>query len=500
MNLKYKILSITCIISLFMVSACNDSILNKTNPNELSPETFFESEAQLRDATNSVYAILQSLPMYARQYFFSNDLMGQEATGLGSLGADLREYIDYTWTSSNGNISGLWNVLYQGIHKANFVIGNSDKVPEAAISAAQRKQYLGEAKFLRANYYFELVSRWGDVPLLQEIATTAEGLPRSPASEVWTLIQADLDDAANNLLMTKDELGVDNLGRATKGAAYALKGKVHLFRGQHQEAADAFSKVSGYSLVDNYFDNFMEETEHNSESIFEVQFNGSYGGANSWGSDGSGVAEVTFRSQEYGFNAWRNVIPSPDLLAEFEANDPRYGFSFYSDGDLFNNDQDVVTAFGNVADDNPNWKKYQQQYNSGGSNTQCGINFRVIRYADVLLMWAEALNELDQRPEAIAKMNMVRNRVSVSMPNYGTPAMDAIYPAGTKAEVFNAIVHERQVELCGEQVRYRDIQRWGIAKDVVPNYTVGKHELWPIPLTEIDANESISSADQNPGY
>lgn len=500
MNLTYKIVSITCIISLIMVSACNDSILNKTNPNELSPETFFESEAQLRDATNAVYTILQSNPLYTRQYFFSNDLMAQECEGLGSLGADLREYIDYTWSSSNGNIQGAWNAFYQGIHKANFVIGNYDKVPETAISPAQRNQYLGEAKFLRANYYFELVSRWGDVPLLSEIAIVADGLPRSPASEVWSLIQADLDDAANNLLMTKDALGIDNLGRATKGAAFALKGKVHLFRGENQEATEAFAKVSGYSLVDNYFDNFMEETEHNSESIFEVQFNGTYGGSGSWGSDGSGIAEVTFRSIEYGFNAWRNVIPSQSLLNEFEANDPRYGFNFYSDGDLFNNAQDTVKAFGNVADDKPSWKKYQQQYNTGGSDANSGINFRVIRYADVLLMWAEALNELDQRGPAIEKMNMVRARPSVDMPLYGTPEMDTTYPVGTKSEVFNAIVHERMVELCGEQTRYRDIQRWGIAKDVVPNYQVGKHELWPIPLTEIDANEAISNGDQNPGF
>lgn len=500
MNSTYKILSITCLISFFIVSACNDSILNKSNPNELSPETFFESEAQLRDATNVIYACMQSKAMYARQYFFSNDLMAQECEGLGSLGGDLREYIDYTWTSSNANIKRLWDIQYQGIHKANFVIGNADRVPEAAISDAQRKQFLGEAKFLRANYYFELVTRWGDIPLLKEIATSAEGLPRSPASEVWALIQEDLNDAANNLLMTKDALGVDNLGRATKGAAYALKGKVHLFRRQYQEAADAFAKVSGYSLMDNYFDNFMEETEHNSESIFEVQFNGTYGGSGSWGDNANGVAEVTFRSQEYGFNAWRNVVVSQTLLNEFEANDPRIGFNFYQDGDLFNNEQDTIKAFGNVADDKPNWKKYQQQYGSSGSNTASGINFRIIRYADVLLMWAEALNELDQRPLAIEKMNMVRNRPTVMMPNYGTPEMDAIYPVGTKLEVFNAIVHERQVELCGEQARYRDIQRWGIAKDVVPNYVVGKHEFWPLPITEIDANEAISSADQNPGF
>lgn len=500
MNSTYKILSITCIFCLFMVSACNDSILNKSNPNELSPETFFESETQLRDATNVIYAPMQSKAMYGRQYFFSNDLMAQECEGLGSLGGDLREYIDHTWTSSHSAVQTQWNNKYQGIHKANFVIGNIDKVPETAISTEQRKQYLGEAKFLRANYYFELVSRWGDVPLLKEIATSAEGLPRSPALEIWTLIQEDLNDAATNLLMTKDALGADNYGRATKGAAFALKGKVHLFRGQYQEAADAFAKVTGYSLVDNYFDNFMEETEHNSESIFEVNFDGSYGGGNSWGDNADGTAEVTFRSQEYGFNAWRNVVVSQSLLNEFEAGDPRIGFSFYQDGDLFNNGTETIVAFGNVADDKPNWKKYQQQYGAGGSNTASGINFRVIRYADVLLMWAEALNELGQSSEAIARMNMVRARPSVNMPLYGTPAMDAIYPVGTQAEIFNAIVHERQVELCGEQVRYRDIQRWGIAKDIVPNYVVGKHELWPIPLGEIDANEAISSTDQNSGY
>ena len=296
----------------------------------------------------------------------------------------------------------------------------------------------------------------------------------------------------------------EEFGRATKGAANALLGRVHLFRGDYNAARTALLRVNvndQYRLVDNFYDNFMDETQDNEESVFDVMFSNKYGGADSWGTTGSGIAEVTFRGQEYGIT-WFNVYPSDMTLDEFEAGDPRYADSFWSNGDILDPNGEAVPAdipLGRRAA----WKKYSQYYKQLNSDTQSGINFRVIRYADVLLMLAECENEVGTAADAIAYLNEVRNRPSVSMPNYGTPAMDAAgYPVTSKEEIFNAIVHERQVELCGEQVRMNDLIRWGLDADVLApfGYNNQKHNLFPIPQNEIDANEMLTQADQNPGY
>ena len=172
--------------------------------------------------------------------------------------------------------------------------------------------------------------------------------------------------------------------------------------------------------------------------------------------------EVTFRGQEYGPNAWRNVIPSVSLLDEYEKtangdpkDDPRYTESFYFIGDTyFNNTRTITDMQGN----NPkiSWKKYQRIYKAADEEQRSGINMRIMRYTEVLLNLAECENALGNDAEAIDLMNEVRSRPGIEMPPYPT----AKYPANTPAEVFRAIVHERRVELAGEQVRNRDLLRW----------------------------------------
>lgn len=496
-----KLFITTLTIGVIAFTACNESKLSLTNPNDLSAETYFKTEAQLTSAVNAIYANLQTRGYYARRYFFMNDLMSQECFGLGSLESTLRAYIDYTFDPANPGFQFFWESSYQGIAKANFVIANEDKFEN--ISDEMKAKRLGEAHYMRAHYYFELVSRFGDVPLITEPATAPKGLPRVSKEEVYQLILSDLSDAIS-MLPEKDPSDAPSLGRANKGAAQALKGMVHLFRKEYAQAKVEFDAVINgpYSLVDDYYDNFKEETEHNAESIFEIQFNDAWGGAGSWGTAGTGVAEVTFRGMEYGFNAWRNVIPSQELLDEFEPDDPRYKYSFYSPGDTYGaNDEFVIEAYVTIPDSLASWRKYQRYYKQEKENMQSGVNFRFMRLANVLLMQAEVLANLNELGGAIALMNQVRERPSVNMPFYGTPEMDARgYPVDTQEEVMKAIRHERMVELAGEQVRYRDIIRWGLGPQVVPNFVTGKHELWPIPQSEIDANPDISNADQNPGY
>lgn len=488
-------------IGVIAFSGCNESKLALTNPNDLSAETYFKTEAQLTSAVNAIYANLQTRGYYARRYFFMNDLMSQECFGLGSLESTLRAYIDHSFDPANPGFQFFWESSYQGIAKANFVISNEENFEN--ISDELKKKRLGEAHYLRAHYYFELVSRFGDVPMITEPATAPIGLPRVPKEVVYQLILSDLTQAIN-MLPEKDISNAASLGRATKGAAHALKGMVHLFRKEYNEAKTDFQAVidGPYALVDNYFDNFMEETEHNTESIFEIQFNNAWGGAGSWGTAGTGVAEVTFRGMEYGFSAWRNVIPSQVLLDEFEDDDPRYGFTFYAPGDTYGaNNEFTLEAFVTIPDDLPSWKKYQRYYKQEKEDMQSGINFRFMRLANVLLMQAEVLANLDDLSGAIALMNQVRARPSVNLPLYGTSEMDSRgYPVDTKENVIKAMQHEKMVELAGEQIRYRDIIRWGLGPVVIPNFTAGKNELWPIPQSEIDANSEMTNNDQNPGY
>jgi len=488
------------LVFLISFNSCNDK-LELTNPSQSSPETFMETAAQVQAAVNAVYANLQTRGLYARHMFFSMDNMAHENAGNPQLESDKLQYLEFTFDASHGAIRAFWESCYRGINKANYVLGNEERIneiPDEQIPQATKDNYIGEVKFLRAYYYFLLVSRYGSVPLITSVPETGDGTPKSSVEEVYQQVISDLEDAAAGLFDKTDD-GYEN-GRASKGAAYALLGKVHLYRGEYQEAKDAFENVLGeYSLVDDYRDNFLEETEHNDESIFEVEYQEDLGTADMWNSDasGEGLTEATFRGQEYGWNDWFNVYPSDDLLNEYEAGDPRYVDNFYSNGETFAGGT-VSLPLSRVA----GWKKYQNYYKEANENLYSSINFRIIRYADVLLMMAEIENEMDNPTEAINYLNMVRDRPSTSMPNYGTTEMDALYPVGTKGEIFDAIVHERKVELAGEQARFPDLVRWGMAADVLGQYgfVAGKHEVFPIPQNEINSNNALTNSDQNSGY
>lgn len=494
---KYKI--IFSVFTLFaasvLISACSEKDLELTNPNGLSPETFFKNETQVQSAVNAAYANLQTRGLYTRHMFFSMDNMAHENAGNTQLESDKRQYLDFSFDSSHGAIADYWDTCFRGINKANFVIGNEERINEiddSALSQTLKAKFNGEAKFLRALYNFLLVTRYGNIPLITEIPETTAGIGLSSADAVYDLIISDLKAASTSLL----EKGAEANGRATKGAAIALLGKVYLFRGEHGLALAEFNKLTGYSLEPNYFDNFMEETEHGVESIFEIEYDDNLGTSAMWASSvtGAGPNEATFRGQEYGFRAWFNVYPSDDLLDEYEAGDTRYGDNFYSVGDVFADGALTVEASDLTADAlrRAGWKKYQNYYKVANEDTESGINFKYLRYADVLLMMAECENEVGTQDNAVGYINEVRKRTSLGDLPMGM----------SKTAVFDAIVHERKVEFPCEQIRFNDIVRWGNASTELAgtNFQVGKHELWPIPDREISSNEAISSADQNPGY
>jgi len=494
--------NIIYILALFIVlmTSCSESALNYTDPNSMSSETFPQTEAELVAGINSIYSPLQSFGLYSRYIPYMFDNMGHDSEKAGNLSADLQDFLNFTFTPSNNDIYLYWKNCYNGIFRANMILDQEERVSTIeGITDEMKNKYLGEARFLRAFYYFMLTSRFGDIPLYMTSEVGPEGLPKSSQEKVYDLIIDDLTKSIS-ILRKKSE---EDSWRANVGAAQGLLGKVYLYRKDYDNAKivfDALITGGEYSLVDDYFDNFKSETEHNSESLFEARFKDEYNrgwGAPGWsGFDGG---DVTLRSIEYGIGGWHNVNPSDALVDQFEDNDPRTEACFYFPGSSFGISGAVVTQE-QIGAQKAAWRKYQLTYKQDSEGPASDINFRVIRYADILLMSAEVENELGNLQPAIKLLNQVRNRVS--MPEYGSSEMNAIYPVATKEEVFAAIVHERQIELAGEQSRFPDLVRWGLAEQVLGDYgfKTGKHEIFPIPQVEINTNQSLTADDQNPGY
>lgn len=487
---------VVVLLGILTINSCNDSDLELTNPNQLSPETFFKSEAQVQSSVNAAYANLQTRGLYARHIFFALDNMAQENKGNPQLEGNKKPFLDFSFDASSDIIQFYWETCFLGISKANFVLDNEDKIqalPNSVLTQEKKNKFLGEAHFLRAYYYFLLVPRFGDLPLYTK--QTIEGAPRSPKADIYKLIEADFDFASKNLLSKT----VEDKGRATKEAAFAYLGKALLYQKKYDEALAAFTKVTGFSLESNFYNNFMDETEHGPESIFEIEYDEKLGVADKWGSDtaGDGVAESTLRGQEYGNLGWYNVYPSDDILDEYEANDKRFGDTFYVPGSKYNNGANTMTAANFSSSEGlrrAGWKKYQNYYKRTDENLDSSINFKVMRYSDVLLMMAEceSMRAGGVQATAIGYINQVRSRAGVTL----------LATTLTKDQVFTALIHERKVELAGEQVRFDDIIRWGIASTELAGtgFKAGRSELWPIPNRETSSNPNIKPSNNNPGY
>ncbi|HKZ39018.1 MAG TPA: RagB/SusD family nutrient uptake outer membrane protein [Chryseolinea sp.] len=499
-------------IGIFAVCfSCNEDALDKQNPNEFTPDTFYKTDIQLVGAVNAAYSSLQSLDLVCREYFFVHDLRSDDmGSGGGQLETPRAQLLTGTHDPSNSLLLSVWKGWYRLIHQANQVIEIVPTAPTETTTEAMRSRVVGEAKFLRALAYMDLVVLFGGVPLMETyVKKVGEDKPRASVDQVYSLIISDLEDAIAQLPL-KSGYDASNIGRANKQAAQALLARAHMQQGDYNlakpllDAIISSGEFSAWKTIP-YIENFREEMEFNAESLFEVAFSYDFGGS-SWDGSGQGTqTEVTFRGQEYGPNAWRNVIPSVSLLEEYEKvakgdpkDDPRYTDSFYFIGDKYHNDTKTIT---DMQGNNPkiSWKKYQRIYKAADEEARSGINMRVIRFTEVLLSLAECENALGNDAEAIDLLNEVRSRPGVEMPPYPT----ANYPVNTPAEVFRAIVHERRVELAGEQIRNRDILRWRSLNKLPSepiSYFTPKHALAPIPQQEIDNNAALSQADQNPEY
>lgn len=504
---QIKYTTFILLVLLGFLTAC-DNELEKVNPNNVEVKFYYSNTNEITAAVNATYAVLQDPQLVSREWFFVNDLRSDDmATGGGQLETPRYQLLIGTNDAANFVATQFWNGLHGVIHRANAII---EYGPDAETTSASDEELLnqriGEAKFLRAWAYFELVSIWGQVPLYETtVKSVNDSKPVAAIDDVYASLIGNLNDAIAVLPVTQADAG-----RVTKGSARALLAKAYMQKGDYTNARAQLDAIinsadNPYRLVDNYNDNFMEETEYNAESVFEVGFrdaNGNYG----WGYNQGDVqgSETTVHNQEINPTTWGNLIPSLSLLKEFEAGDPRYKFSFYEPGDMIASGALEESSF-NVASTTINgvtkkvgWRKHTILYKNTQSYYPSGNNERVIRYAEVLLMMAECVNETGGSQEEVLKyLNQVRARPTVNMPLYGTAGMNAIFPVATKDDRFKAIVHEKRVELAGEEIRNKDILRWRkqgklnlIGGEPISYYTPA-YEFLPIPQQEVDNNPNI---------
>ncbi len=479
---KRKITMLGCVLALSGLYSCKEDFLDVDPQGQPRSEDFFVTPEHAVQAVNAIYGNLREWKLAA----FANLAVTNIASDNADKGSDpgdatfMNDFDNFTFTSTQFILNDYWSGQYQGINLTNQALAN---IPNISMDQQLQQRLLAEAKFLRAHHYFNLVRAFGDVPLITRPPQTGEELNpvRAPKEQVYQQIMTDLQEAAAVL---PANYNAANVGRATKGAALTLLAKVNLYQKNWQQVLDLTNQVMGmgYSLTPNYYDVFRISGENNSESIFEVQAQtlpGNCGASNiQW-------AEVQGVRGQFG---WGFAIPSEDLVNAYEAYDVRKDATILFRGE--------TTPEGDkIREDAPNPYYNQKAYVPSFVSRDCGYgkdqNMRILRYAEVLLMHAEAANELGMTAEALNSLNKVRVRAE----------LDPIESA-TQQELRNMIWQERRVELALEGDRFFDLVRQGRAAEVLQaagkQFTKGKNEVYAIPQSQIDL--SGGTLTQNPGY
>jgi hypothetical protein len=476
-------------IMLTLNHSCTDFLTEELR-GSFSSETFYQNDKQALQAVNGVYhAIAFSNPDNAIWIF--GDVASDDAVKGGNPG-DQSEitYIDeFTADANNGMVSDYWSFAYEAIARANNVIAN---VPAVEMDETVKNRIIGEAKFIRAYSYFNLVNIFGKVPLklLPQLTYEAIHVPLSEVPDIYAQIEQDLTDATAVLPVSYT---ASDIGRVTKGAALGLLGKASLFQGNWSAAIGYFQQLEAlgiYSLLPDYTDIFRLANENSSESIFEIQH---LTGQNPM--TGSALNQWFAPAPEggYYFNA-----PTQFLVDAFEKSttgevDPRLDVSIGRDGQVWLNGE---IFNGSLSPTGFLTKKHQQPLAEVPSSLKGDgdLNYIYLRYADVLLMKAEAFNEINNADSAKANLNRVRQRARASFK--GTLPADLLADITTSDQSLlrTAIQKERRVELAQEFHRYFDLMRWGKAyaeAALGPDFNYETKRYLPIPQAEIDANQGI---------
>lgn len=457
-------------------------------------ENFFETPADYERALIGAYDLLQAsfVHLWIGEIASDNAIAGGESV---TDTEGLHQIENMSHDATNQELRNVFRWNYAGITRANYILEHENK-----IDFEGKAEIIAQTKFLRGYYYFQLVKFFGDVPLVVDQRLGAEEVTeteRTNKTTVYQQIETDLSAAANTLEWTNPVKG-----RITKGAALGLLGKVYLYQGKYDQAVTTFDEIivnGPYSLIADYTELFSVDNENHSEVVFDVQYSGAEGGGYGClicleGNAAPGFQGIRqYDGPVYGDGNSYN-LPTQDLYDAFNNADPRRDATIL-DIDEFISQQSnpgsikyAVGGGGHTGYYNNKYIKRKGEIGLPDNDLTSPVNYLVIRYADVLLMAAEAHTQSGLGSEASAQsyLNQVRTRV-------GMPAINA-----SGNDLYNAILAERRLELSGEGHRFFDLVRTNRAAQEIEGFIPNKHELFPIPQVEI--NLAGGNWSQNPGY
>lgn len=474
-------------LSAYFFSGCSNDYLDVDQTESISTKDIelFNNDEGAATFVTAIYSKFLDWNMTSFSWIGLSSIASDDAdkgSSPGDTGSDKDLMDALTYNASTPSTSEIFAANYEGINRCNQALSIIPQLDKA--DSALRARLLGEAKFLRAFMYFTLVKTYGGVPIIDYLPNPSSEedrvmqLTRKSSEEVYAYIENDLNDAIA-ALPNKSAYPASERGRASKGAAYALLAKINLYQENWQKVVDNCNLVTGYSIVSDYASMYRLAGENDAESIFEIQGTGSVpakgisGYSNTQGARGAG-------GWGWGFNT-----PSVSLVNAYEEGDVRKGATIIFAGTTLYDGRVVPLT---VENPRYNYKAYSSAFTDGW---ETDTNIKYLRYAEVLLMKAEALNELGQTTEAIPLLNQIRTRAGLA----NTTAV-------SQGDVRTAIWKERRVEMAMEHDRFFDLVRTGQAQAAFAvdgkTFVTGKHELFPLPQAFIAQTGGLST--QNPGY
>ncbi|PIQ32256.1 MAG: RagB/SusD family nutrient uptake outer membrane protein [Bacteroidetes bacterium CG18_big_fil_WC_8_21_14_2_50_41_14] len=478
-----KIFIFTVILIMLFSWSCNKQL--ELEPHKIYYDNFYQSEQDAISAINATYSLLTYVNQYNSYLWLIQDVGSDDCNARESLNdPNIHQFNDYNLQSTNTYLQGIWQGSYLGISRANIVL---QKVPDIKMDSTKKTQILGEARFLRGLFYFNLVRLFGDVPLVltpisSDLTDEEVYLKRTDKSLVYDQIIEDFTLAAQGC--PKAYYQSTEKGRATKGAALGMLAKTQLTLKQWDQAASTCNQVMDLGVYDlwvDFTDNFKDARRNGKESVFAAQF---YKGETSQNNQIviSGLPFV-----QGVFNAGVEImLPTEDLLNSFEEGDYRKEATFF--------DHYWYDTF-----DPHIYKHWDQDAYDAEETAQCGSNFDVMRYSEVLLMYAEALNEASgPTSEAYTAINQVRARARNGNADV-LPDLQGL----SQDDFRTAVLHERRMEFVNEGIRWYDLVRTGKLIEYVKRAKGDKanpqtfNYVFPIPQRELDNNHNLT---QNPNY
>lgn len=486
MKIKYFIILIS---SLILFNSCHDSFLTEDVYSSITPLNFYSTENDAQAALTAVYNAMRNNSSWSRQIILAGEYPS-EATWPNNSGEAWRTEMDqFTWTTSSTGFKQMWSQLYVLINRANTLLTHIDKI--SFTEESKKEQIIAEAKFLRGLAYLYLIRFYDNIPLkteenMNDLYPSNDGT----TDAVWSLIFSDLEYAKGKL---KAKYSGGDIGRATSGAAQSILAKAYLsVAGKPWNKSEYWSKAAseakgvidnssyGYNLESNYENVFALSNEHGVEYIFSVEFESNIG---------CGWDFPTFTDIRNGdhtkLGGWSSVAVETDFFESMAVTDKRREKTFSLSYTGYNDPSVTWTYPGNIS--LPHYNKYTDRSDIGSGTGDYALNFPVIRFSDVLLMYSEAENEQNGPSDnALSGINRVRDRAGLSV----------LKPSDfTKETLREAIYQERLWELCGEGHAWFDMKRMDLMAKRIKKFKVeAKHYVFPIPQDELDINPNLKQS------